>query len=160
MKRVNTRHIKAKYGYSIPELAYTINRHPNTILAWIKNEGLQRMEGIYPYRVWGEVVIEFLNIRQNRKIVKLATNEFRCCKCQVPRKASEGRTNLHFLTSKAAMLKAKCEQCGTVTCKIISLKNLPEIVKTLIVATQQEAALVQSTNSNAYIETQGATRND
>ncbi|MFO0388381.1 MAG: hypothetical protein ACK502_01485, partial [Alphaproteobacteria bacterium] len=141
MKRINTRRIKAKYSYSIQELTEVLNRCPNTILGWIKNEGLQRNEGIYPYMLRGEVVIAFLKARRLRNSITLRLAEFRCPKCRAARSAKGGVAIFHKHRSKTFLLKAKCATCGGKICKIISHKNLPEIQKLFAIHTLHESAL-------------------
>jgi len=153
MRRINTRRIKAKYSYSLQELANVINCHPNTISGWIKNEGLRRIDGIYPYMIYGQVVIEFLKMRQLKNKTKLLLTEFRCCTCQATSTAWEGIATIATINSKIAMLQAVCERCNGKISKIISLKNSAEIEKTFSIHTLQSSALIQSTNTNC--ETKG-----
>ncbi len=148
MKRINTRHITAKKSYFVNELAALLGVSPNTVLGWIKKEGLQRIEGIYPYMIFGEVAIAFLQARKHKHTFKLAIAEFRCGKCSAARLANQGIATLHKHRSKTSLLKANCAQCGGKMCKIISHKNLAEIQKVFPVHTLHESALVQSINSN------------
>ncbi len=156
MRRINTRLIKSKYSYMLQELADVIGCHPNTISNWIKNEGLQRIDGVYPYMLFGQVVIDFLKDRQLKNKSKLLLNEFHCCTCQAPRRAWEGIATIKSINSKIAMLHAVCEQCDGKISKIISLKNITEIEKTFTIHTLQPSALTQSTNTNSNCETKGA----
>lgn len=156
MRRINIRRIKAKYSYMLQELADVIGCHANTISNWIKLEGLQRIDGIYPYMLYGQVVIDFLKARQLKNKNKLLINEFRCCTCQVPRKAWEAIATIKTINSKVAMLQAVCEQCNGKISKIISLKNISEIEKIFNIHTLPTEALVQSTNTNSNCETKGA----
>lgn len=152
MKRINTRHIKAKVTYSVERLAKLLSVHPNTVHEWVK-QGLSRIDGEYPYHFWGEEVIDFLNARQRKNKVTLAVDEFYCCTCQAPRKAWEGMAELQPRTSKTGNLKALCEQCDTRLHKLVSLTKISEIAKTLTLLT---STLVQPTNNSANRETKGA----
>jgi hypothetical protein len=151
MKRINTRHIKAKRSYTVERLATLCGVHPNTVHEWVK-QGLPRMDGSYPYTFWGQEVIDFLNARQRKNKVTLAVDEFYCCKCQAPRKAWEGVAELAMRTSKTGNLKALCEQCDTRLHKLISLAKLAEIKNAL---TLLASTLVQPTNNSTNCETKG-----
>lgn len=155
MKRINTRHIKAKCTYTVGRLATLCGVRSNTVHEWVK-QGLPRMEGSYPFTFWGQEVIDFLNARQQRNKMKLALDEFRCSKCRCPRKARDRLADLQICTSKTGNLKVRCEQCSTRICKIISLKNRDEIEKLLIVYAPQDLTLVQPTHNRANRETKGA----
>jgi len=156
MRRINTRTIKAKYSYSLQELADVIGCHTNTISNWTKHEGLQRIDDVYPYMIYGQVVIEFLKARQLKNKITLSVNEFRCCTCQAKRKAWENLATITKMNSKTALLQAVCEHCNGKISKIISLRNIAEIENALTIHTLQQSALVQSTNSNSNCETKGA----
>ena len=155
MKRINTRLITAKKSYSVSELADLLGVTPNTVLGWIRNEGLQRNEGIYPYMLRGEVVITFHKARRLKNQFTLQAHEFRCGKCGVARMARGGIATIHKHRSKTSMLKANCTTCGGKMCKIISHTKIAKIQKLLTVHTLHESALVQSTNSNTNHETKG-----
>ncbi len=139
MKRINTRLIKSKYSYSLQELADVIGCHPNTICNWMKNDGLQRIDGIYPYMLYGQVVIDFLKSRQLKKR-KLLINEFRCCACKTSRGAWQAIATIKTINSKVAMLQAVCERCNGKINKIISQKNLSEIEKIFNIHTLPQTA--------------------
>jgi|CXWL01.1.fsa_nt_gi hypothetical protein len=156
MRRINTRLIRAKYSYLLQELADDIGCHVNTISNWIKHEGLQRIDGIYPYMLYGQVVIEFLKSRQLKNKSKLLLNEFHCCTCQASCRAWEGIATIKTINSKIAMLQAVCEQCNGKINKLISLKNIAEIENAFTIHTLPPEALVQSTNTNSNCETKGA----
>lgn len=156
VRRINARLIKSKYSYSLQELADVIGCHSNTISNWIKCEGLQRIDGIYPYMLYGQVVIDFLKARQLKNKTTLSINEFRCCTCQSSRKAWEGIATIKTINSKIAMLQAICEQCNGKINKIISLKKISELEQIFNIHTLPPEALVQSINTNSNCETKGA----
>ncbi|MFO0388539.1 MAG: hypothetical protein ACK502_02300, partial [Alphaproteobacteria bacterium] len=141
MKRINTRRIKAKMSYSVSALAELVGVTKGTVLGWIKSDGLQRNEGIYPYMLRGEVVIAFDKVRRLKNQLTLQLHEFRCGKCNAARMACGGGVTLHKHRSKTFLLKAKCATCGGKICKIISHKNLPEIQKLFAIHTLHESAL-------------------
>jgi hypothetical protein len=155
MKRINTRRIKAKLSYTVSNLAELLGVSHGTVLFWIRNEGLQRNEGIYPYMLRGEVVIAFLKARRLKNRFTLQPDQFRCGKCNAARMAFGSNATLQKHRSKTFLLKANCATCGGKMCKIISHKNLPEIHKLFVIHRLHESALVQSTNTNANHQTKG-----
>lgn len=155
VKRINTRRIKSKISYPVATLAEVVGVHPNTVNNWVKNEGLQRVHGVYPYLIYGQAAIEFLNARQQKNKSTLLPDEFRCCTCQAPRKAWEGIATIQTLTTKRALLRAVCESCNGKICKFFSLKNKAAIEETFQIQQLLPSALVQSTNTNPNSETKG-----
>lgn len=151
MKRINTRRIKHKHTYTVERLAELLSVHSNTVHGWIK-QGLTRMDGIYPYALWGQEVIDFLDKRKQKNKITLATNEFYCCKCQAPRNAWEGMAEFIPRTSKTANLRAVCEHCERQMHKLISLSKLAEIENVL---TLLPSTLIQPTNNSTNYETKG-----
>lgn len=156
MKRINTRHIKAKHSYLIEPLAKQLSVHPNTVHEWIK-AGLPRMDDAYPYVIYGEHIIAFLNERHRKRKSKLALEEFYCCGCQAPRTPWEGLAELHIRTSKTGLLKAICEQCQTRLNKMVSLSKTAELAMRL---TLLHSPLVQPAHNSANSETKGAENHD
>ena len=148
VKRINTRRIKSKISYPVATLAELVGVHHNTVNNWVKNESLQRVQGVYPYLIYGQAAIEFLNARQKKNKTKLSVEQFHCCTCQLPRKAWEGLATIQNINSKIALLRAVCECCNGKIGKIISLKNKAAIEETFQIQQLHPSALVQSTNTN------------
>ena len=155
MKRINTRRIKSKISYPVAVLAELVGVHPNTVNNWVKNDGLQRVQGVYPHLIYGQAAIEFLNARRQKTRSTLSLDEFNCLKCGAPRKAYEGITTIENINTKIALLRAVCESCNGKIGKIISLKNKAVIEEIFIVQQLHPSALVQSTNTNSNSETKG-----
>ncbi|HEU5048402.1 MAG TPA: hypothetical protein VFT64_11245 [Rickettsiales bacterium] len=152
MKRINTRRIKAKASYYLQPLADMLGVHVNTIHRWIE-EGLPRIDDAYPYMVYGEELIDFLNARQQSKKIPLQPDEFFCCRCQKARRAWGGLADLIPCTSKTGNLRALCPECGGTLHKLISLQKQPELAKYLEIHPLPYPVLIQSTHNSVNIET-------
>ncbi len=155
MKRINTRRIKAKISYPVAVFAELVGVHPNTVNNWVKHEGLQRVEGVYPHLIYGQDAIDFLNARQQKNRSTLSLDEFNCLKCDAPRKAWEGMAAIESINTKKALLRAVCESCNGKISKFISLKNKAAIEETFLIQQLHPSALVESTNTNPSSETKG-----
>ncbi len=80
-RKYNTRIIKRNYSYLLSEIAELYNVHIRTVRQWVK-EGLEIVEGLYPYLVNGKCLKEFLDKRQNKRKIKLQENQMYCVKCK------------------------------------------------------------------------------
>jgi len=80
-KRYNTRIIKLNYSYLLSEISGVYGVHIRTVRLWVK-EGLEIVEGLFPYLVNGKDLKAFLDKRQNKMKTKLNDNEIYCVKCK------------------------------------------------------------------------------
>ena len=69
-RKLNPRVIKSKCSYYVDELARVLDVHSNTIRNMIK-EGLAIIESSYPYLIYGQEAIDFINKRQKASDNKL-----------------------------------------------------------------------------------------
>jgi len=117
-RKYNTRIIKLNYSYLLSEISNLYGVHIRTVRFWIK-EGLEIVEGLYPYLVNGKNLKEFLNKKQIKRKTKLKDNEFYCVKCKkgvIPLNKSieiaySGKTIGNNI--KDFMLKGICPICLT-----------------------------------------------
>lgn len=132
-KKYNTRIIKLNYSYLLREVSALFNVHIRTVSLWIK-EGLEIVEGLYPYLVNGRNLKIFLDKRQYKRKTKLEENQMYCMKC---RKAVTPLNNgVSIIYSgktigngiKDFMLKGICPNCLT-NLNRLSNENKMNIVK-------------------------------
>lgn len=80
-KKHNTRIIKLNYSYSLNEASSLFGVNIRTVRSWVK-EGLEIIEGLYPYLVNGRDLKAFLEKRQAKRKIKLEDNQMYCMKCR------------------------------------------------------------------------------
>lgn len=132
-KKQNTRIIKLNYSYLLKEISDLFGVHIRTTRSWVK-EGLEIIEGLYPYLVNGRDLKAFLDKRQAKRKTKLKDNQMYCMKCRkavAPLNASvsivySGKTIGNGI--KDFMLKGICPACLT-NLNRLSNDNKMNIVK-------------------------------
>lgn len=80
-RRYNTRIIRLNYSYLLSEISELYGVHIRTVRLWVK-EGLEIVEGLYPYLVNGKNLKAFLDKKQIKRKTKLNDNEMYCMKCR------------------------------------------------------------------------------
>ena len=153
--RLNSRLVKEKYSYSIPELAGVLKVHSNTVSRWKDEEGLPLLDDAYPPMVYGADAINFLNIRKAKSKTTLKLQEFYCFKCKCASHAQDGVYSVQVQTEKVGMLKAVCCHCGKRMNKNIHLEKLPEIEELFKSLLPPVTALIVSEQHTVNSETGG-----
>jgi hypothetical protein len=142
-KRHNLKLVKVRRTYSVEEICNLFDVHPNTVLSWINNQGLKRLDDAYPYLVYGQVLADFIAIRQAKAKSTLAADEFHCFKCGCARKAWESVVDIHIHTPKLANLRGLCAVCGTGINKIFGRSKMPEMQKIFKIQQVHNQRLIQ-----------------
>ena len=132
-KKHNTRIIKLNYSYSLSEVSKLFGVHIRTVRSWVK-EGLEIIEGLYPYLVNGRSLKAFLEKRQTKRKIKLEENQMYCMKCR--KAVSPLNNSVSIIYSgktigngiKDFMLKGICPTCLT-NLNRLSNDNKMNIVK-------------------------------
>lgn len=131
-KKYNTRIIKLNYAYRLEKIADLYGIGKRTVYYWLK-EGLQIVEGIYPYLVKGSELKRFLDKKQQDRKTKLAENEFFCTKCRQARKPLNNVVSLKYSGKtigrgiKDFAIQGICEVCGTKLNRISNENKLIEV---------------------------------
>ena len=135
----NVRRIKQTRLYSVQEIGKLFDLHKNAeelikphVIELMRTAvllDLQPIDDRKPYMIRGNVLADFLRQRQQSRKCKCAPDQFYCCKCRAPRKASLGMVDALFDTPTKLRLIALCEQCSTAMHKNQSAENLPALHK-------------------------------
>lgn len=80
-RNYNTSGIKQNYSYLLCEISKLFGVHVRTVRSWIK-DGLDVVEGVFPYLVNGRILKDFLSNKQKKRKHKLSDNEIFCVKCR------------------------------------------------------------------------------
>ena len=88
-RRINPRHIKIHYSYTVKDAADALGTHKNTIRLWIK-QGLALTDEQCPAMMLGTAIRAFLENRKAKRKRRLAAGEFYCLKCRAPKTPAGG----------------------------------------------------------------------
>lgn len=136
MKRnYKIRLIKHRHSYTFEEISEVLNVHPRTIQTW-KKEGLNVIDSTKPYLVMGYDLKEFLSKKLQARKTKLEQNQFYCTKCRNAVSSEFNKVKLK-ITGKTigkdayqeAIIRGKCETCGTKLNRFSHSGKLDEITK-------------------------------
>lgn len=114
-------------------LSKTLDVDIQTIHRWHKKEGLKAIDTMIKPRLYhGSVVIAFLQEKNiQKKLFTCRINELPCFKCKMPKTPLSNNVSLYRKTIKTALLVGICSHCKTAMKKMIAVKNLSDIEKTL-----------------------------
>lgn len=118
--------IRRAYTYSVQQIAemYGIDRH--TVLRWIRDDGLRRIEGTKKYHVHGSQLYRFLEQRTLKRKKPCSDNELFCFKCREPSIPKIDTIKIKKIPNKTIRVSGKCEVCNTSMNKVISGKKWNE----------------------------------
>lgn len=143
-KNYNTRIIKENYAYRLEQIASLYKIDKRTTYYWLK-EGLQIIEGLYPYLVKGSELKRFLDKKQRSRRTKLSAGEFYCVKCQQARKPLNNVVTLTYSGKtigrgiKDFTIQGACEVCGTKLNRFSNENKLGEVKNLFDIAEVMEA---------------------
>ena len=159
-RKLNPRLIKSRSSYYIHELADALKVCSNTIHNMVK-AGLPIIEGSYPYLIMGEEAIVFIKEKQKKEKVTLKDDELRCfgVKCRKATKAKNSEAVLQIISPKIGNLKAFCDECGSITNRRISLKNLSKFCEVFKIQQLPNSLLIQSLDNSTICETKKEWKN-
>jgi hypothetical protein len=146
-KRFNTRLIRAKHSYSIEDITQCLNIHKNTVGDWLK-AGLKKIDGLQPYLIWGQDLIDFLDARNKDKKRPCAENQLFCCRCQIPTYAKDNMVRIHH-SDKRTNLSGICATCGSSTNRTISPQAIGNFKKVFVIEGLEQKNLIECGNSSA-----------
>ena len=146
-KTFNTRIIRAKQTYSTDEVATLLKVHISTIHAWYKS-GLTRIDRDQPHLVFGQDLIDFLNLRNKQKKRPCKPEELFCCKCQKPSGPLDNILCIK-ITKARANLVGLCKACGAKINKAISPFRIDDFKKIFTVQAVHEENLIECANTCA-----------
>lgn len=120
MPKYNINLITARKSYLIKEITALFSVSGKTCRRWINEEGLATIEGIKPFLIWGEDLIDFIKKQREKGKIPIKENEFLCMKCQKGVRARIGseqelETGKTIGKDNHKQIKKTgiCEFCGT-----------------------------------------------
>jgi hypothetical protein len=149
-KKFNTRMITSKKSYSINEIAALLSIHPITVNHWFK-KGLKKIDDKRPSLVFGQDLIDFLDVKKQKSKHPCEDNQLFCVKCQQPRQSRNNTVCIKISNSRTNM-KGSCEKCGTKINKAISPKKIDLYQKILTVVEIHTKDLIECANSCTIVK--------
>ena len=136
MKRLNARRVKLHRCYSVDEAARLFRVHKNTVRAWIKS-GLHTIDARRPTLILGRELARFLHERRQRTRQPCQPGQLYCVRCRSPKQPAAGVAEYIPITPRSGNLKGRCDACGAVMCRRVSLRSLTVVAGGLEVAIPQ-----------------------
>jgi len=90
MPKYNINLITTRRSYLIKDITDLYGVSGKTCHRWISEGGLATIEGIKPYFIRGEDLIDFINKQREKGKIPIRENEFLCLKCHKAVKAKAG----------------------------------------------------------------------
>lgn len=158
-KRVPYRKIKTHRPYTPYEAALVLGVHRQTVIRWIKEQGLAADTSSKPWLIEGRDLRVFLGERQSRRKCSLDIHTFYCFGCQDGRTAAARMADYVQQTATGGMLTAICDTCGTLMNKVVKRSDLEEIRARLDVTIQTaDARIVSRTDAPSNVTFSTGTR--
>lgn len=124
-KLVNPNHVKTHWPLTPDEWANRLGIHKNTLLRWIKKEGLDAITDQRPYLVRGVDLKTFLQQRREKNRYKCGKGEMACLACRKPRKPAENLLDYIPQNRTSGMLKGLCAECLSLMNQAIRKDQIP-----------------------------------
>lgn len=118
-KRVDYRRVKSHQTLTPQEWADRLGVTKNTILRWIKADGLEAIIDQKPYLIRGVDLKAFLKVRKKSKRFDCKTGEMACFACNKPRRPVGGMLDYTPLSGVSGRLTGLCEVCLTAMNRMI-----------------------------------------
>ncbi|MBF9059982.1 excisionase family DNA-binding protein [Rhodobacterales bacterium HKCCSP123] len=136
-RRYPVRLIKTHRIYTVWEVADLLNCHRQTVIRWIKNEGLEADQTHRPWLIRGSDLKSFLGHRQSKRRCQLGPATLYCLGCRCPQEPAGRMADYVQQTSTTGMFSALCPACGSIMNKVIKRADLDFIRATVDVTVQQ-----------------------
>lgn len=150
-------HKRIKYWYvydidNVCDVFSDLGLHPQTIRKWIAKDGLKAIDNGRPILIYGNDLILFLKIQNNKGKCKTDFDQFFCMKCQ---DACHVFQNKIVVEQKAQVLRgqAVCRTCKTRMFKTYSLNVVGELKERFKLVGVSELYDCADTSDKTHIET-------
>ncbi len=111
-KRANPQLVKMHRSYSVPELAYCLGVHKNTVRHWQRG-GLQPLDDQRPALFHGEAIRAFLTRQNASRKRPCPAGTLYCFKCREPRPPALGMVDFVAINAVSGNVRAICAMCDT-----------------------------------------------
>ena len=144
--------IKSHHVYTPWSASQALRCHRQTVIRWVKHEGLPADTGSKPWMIAGIDLKVFLGCRQIKRRCKLALHYCYCFGCKGPREPDGKIADYTHLTPATGRLTALCPDCGCLMHKIVKRSDL-EAIRAKIEVTVQKAhpRLVSRTDTSSNV---------
>lgn len=129
--------IKTHRIYTIWEAAEALEKHRQTIVRWINDNGLIADKTRKPWLIEGRDLKVFLGLRRRKFRVKLALQHLYCLGCKSAQEPAGKFADYTQLTPTTGMLSAFCPICECVINKVVHRADLETIRAKIEVTIQQ-----------------------
>ena len=138
-RRPSPSRIKTHRVYTPWEAADALGLHRQTVLRWIKNNGLPADRSSKPWLIEGANLKAFLGQRQQKNRCKLDLHHCYCLGCKGPREPDGRIADYVQQSPTTGMLTALCPSCGSLMNKVVRRVEL-EVIRAKIDVTIQKAS--------------------
>lgn len=159
-KRFHAQRVKAHRVYDVWEVADTLGCHKQTVIRWIKCQGLAADTTRKPWLIDGKDLKAFLGGRQTKVAAKLALHHCYCFGCKAPREPDGKMADYTQQTPDTGRLTGLCPECGALMNKVVRRVDLEAIRAKIEVTVQKASPRIVSRadpRSNVTIEQKGQT---
>ena len=129
--------IKTHQIYTVWEAAQALGRHRQTVIRWVKCEGLIADRSQRPWLIQGSDLKQFLGYRRAKAKTKLVLHQLYCLGCKCARVPDGIFAEYTQQTPTTGMLRALCPTCGCILNKVVRRADLEAIRAKLEVSVQQ-----------------------
>ena len=129
--------VKAHRVYDVWEVADTLGCHKQTVIHWIKHQGLSADTTRKPWLIDGKDLKAFLGARQSKVTTKLALHHCYCLGCKAPREPDGKMADYTQQTPDTGRLTGLCSVCGALMNKVVKRADLKAIRARIEVAVQK-----------------------
>lgn len=125
-RRPNFQRVKIHRNYTVEDVATLLDKHKNTVRAWIK-EGLPTCDDRRPILILGCELRQFLIARRSRNKSPCAPGEIYCVRCRSPRKPAGRMADYRPVTATAGNLIGICPVCDALMYRRASLAKIGRV---------------------------------
>lgn len=148
--------IKRHRIYTAWEAAEALHLHRQTVIRWIKSQGLSADTSIKPWLIKGSDLKTFLGERRSLDKCKLALHQLYCLPCRTPQTPDGLLADYQQRTDQTGNLTGLCPCCGRLMNKAIRRVDLEAIRAKLDVTVQQaDPRLVSPSNPSVTVTLKG-----
>jgi excisionase family DNA binding protein len=146
--RIKTHHI-----YTVWEAAQALDRHRQTVIRWIKEQGLVADRSRVPWLIRGSDLKHYLGHRRAKSKTKLALHHLYCLGCKCAQEPDGKFAEYTQQTPTTGMLRALCPACGCILNKVVRRADLESIRAKIEVTVQQANPRLVSLSEPCLIDT-------
>ncbi len=125
MARYNNRLAKINRSYTVSEIAFLYQIHPQTVKNWIK-QGLNVAVKTKPMLILGADLREFLQKKATRNKKTCQPGEIYCVACKEPKRPRDDYALLVRLNEKVGDLIGECPTCNHEIHRKVSISQISD----------------------------------